>query len=55
MRGLPDSAVYGTYKRIKGKKGRSSKSNAYYQENADSFNNFVSKCLLFVFDKKRKN
>lgn len=52
MRGLPDSAVLGTYKRLtrKGRKSaRQDKGHAYYQANADVMNRAVDKFIsLFI-------
>jgi hypothetical protein len=54
MRGLPDSAVWGTYKRLtrKPRRGKNSKENAYYQQNADVLNAMVAR-LVRPFAKQR--
>jgi hypothetical protein len=49
MRGLPDSAVVGTYKRLarKPRRSRSHKDEQYYQDVADIMNGWVYKLTSF--------
>ena len=50
MRGLPDSAVLGTYKRLTRKGKKVHKGHHYYQSNADVLNALVAR----MFTRKRK-
>jgi hypothetical protein len=47
MRGLPDSAVVGTYKRLARKPRRSHKDEQYYQDVADIMNGWIYKLTSF--------
>lgn len=49
MRGLPDSAVWGTYKRVTRTGRRANKGYHYYQANADLLNSFVAR-IVKMFD-----
>lgn len=53
MKGLPDSAVVGTYKRLHRKPKRSAKSREQYQKDADFWNAIVFS-VVDVLKPKRK-
>ncbi len=52
MRGLPDSAVWGTYKRLTRKGKKVAKGHYYYQQNADVLNSWVAR-IVRPFAKQR--
>ena len=45
MRGLPDSVVVGTYKRVTRTGRKDSKGHYYYQNNADILNRFIARIV----------
>ncbi len=48
MRGLPDSVVYGTYRRLTRKGRKADKGNTYYKGQADLLNTWIAKLLAKV-------
>ena len=54
MRGLPDSAIVGTYGRMKHMKHKSRRSAKDYQATADFLNNMINKAIQKQLEKKGK-
>jgi len=54
MRGLPDSAIVGTYKRLHRRGKASAKSRAHYQKQADFWNAIVFSVVDVVKPKRRR-
>jgi len=52
MRGLPDSAILGTYGRIKHARHKRRRSAKDYQATADFLNNIINKAIQKQLDKK---
>jgi hypothetical protein len=52
MKGLPDSAVLGTYGRMKHMKNKKRRSVKDYQATADFLNNMINKAIQKQLDKK---
>jgi hypothetical protein len=52
MRGLPDSAILGTYGRIKHRRHKRRRSAKDYQATADFLNNIINKAIQKQLDKK---
>ena len=52
MRGLHDSAILGTYGRMKHKRHKKYRSVKYYQATADFLNNMINKAIQKQLDKK---
>jgi len=52
MRGLPDSAILGTYGRMKHMRRKSRHSAKEYQATADFLNNMINKAIQKRLDKK---
>jgi hypothetical protein len=52
MRGLPDSAILGTYGRMKHMRHKSRRSAKDYQATADFLNNMINKAIQKQLDKK---
>ncbi len=53
MRGLPDSAILGTYGRIKHARHKRRRSAKDYQATADLLNNMINKAIQKQLDKKK--
>jgi len=53
MRGLPDSAIVGTYGRIKHARHKRRRSAKDYQATADFLNNMINKAIQKQLDKKK--
>ena len=54
MRGLPDSAIVGTYGRMKHMRHKSRRSAKDYQATADFLNNMINKAIQKQLEKKGK-
>ena len=52
MRGLPDSAILGTYGRMKHMRHKRRRSAKEYQATADFLNNIINKAIQKQLDKK---
>lgn len=52
MKGLPDSAIVGTYGRMKHMKNKKRRSVKDYQATADSLNAMINKAIQKQLDKK---
>ena len=52
MRGLPDSAILGTYGRMKHARHKNRRSAKDYQATADFLNNMINKPIQKILDKK---
>ncbi len=52
MRGLPDSAILGTYGRMKHARRKNLRSAKEYQATADFLNNMINKAIQKRLDKK---
>ena len=52
MRGLPDSAILGTYGRMKHARRKNRRSAKEYQATADFLNNMINKAIQKRLDKK---
>jgi hypothetical protein len=52
MKGLPDSAVLGTYGRMKHMKNKKRRSAKDYQATADFLNNMINRAIQKQLDKK---
>ena len=52
MRGLPDSAILGTYGRMKHTRRKNRRSAKDYQATADFLNNMINKAIQKRLDKK---
>jgi hypothetical protein len=55
MRGLPDSAILGTYGRMKHARHKSRRSAKDYQATADFLNNIINKAIQKQLEKKRQH
>ena len=53
MRGLPDSAILGTYGRMKHMRHKRRRSAKDYQATADFLNNMINKAIQKQLDKKK--
>jgi len=53
MRGLPDSAILGTYGRMKHARHKRRRSAKDYQATADFLNNMINKAIQKQLDKKK--
>jgi hypothetical protein len=53
MRGLPDSAILGTYRRMKHMKNKKRRSAKDYQATADFLNHMINKAIQKQIDKKK--
>lgn len=54
MKGLPDSAIVGTYKRLHRRPKASAKSRAHYQKEADFWNAIVFSVVDVLKPKRKK-
>jgi len=52
MKGLPDSAILGTYGRMKHMKNKKRRSAKDYQSTADFLNNMINRVIQKQLDKK---
>ena len=52
MKGLPDSAILGTYGRMKHARRKNRRSAKEYQATADFLNNMINKAIQKQLDKK---